>query len=107
MEAAYKRQLDSAPTPAARDKMMRDLLVQFEDVRDPLRTAGNFGIEEIIDPRNTRPLACEVRTRHRDTHLDSTDPGLQWITHAYTHLLPPRLVAIQASAAAKPRKYKL
>ncbi|EIW55545.1 propionyl-CoA carboxylase [Trametes versicolor FP-101664 SS1] len=89
VEAAYKRQLDSAPTPAAREKMMKDLLAQFEDVRDPLRTAQMFGIEEIIDPRDTRPLACK------------------WISHAYTHLLPPRLVAIQASAAAKPRKYKL
>ncbi|KAL1943830.1 hypothetical protein VTO73DRAFT_3648 [Trametes versicolor] len=89
VEAAYKRQLDSAPTPAAREKMMKDLLAQFEDVRDPLRTAQMFGIEEIIDPRDTRPLACE------------------WISHAYTRLLPPRLVAIQASAAAKPRKYKL
>ncbi|KAH9849625.1 propionyl-CoA carboxylase [Lenzites betulinus] len=90
IEAAYKRQLDGAPSPAAREKMMKDLLAQFEDVRDPLRTAGMFGIEEIIDPRNTRPIACK------------------WIAHAYTHLLPPRLAAIQASGAAAQRtKYKL
>lgn len=63
VEAAYKRQLDGAPTPAAREKMMKDLLAQFEDVRDPLRTAQMFGIEEIIDPRDTRPLACEVRAK--------------------------------------------
>ncbi|OJT03451.1 Propionyl-CoA carboxylase beta chain, mitochondrial [Trametes pubescens] len=77
VEAAYKRQLDSAPTPAARDKMVRDLLVQFEDVRDPLRTAGNFGIEEIIDPRNTRPLACESpykRLPPRNPENTNSDP---------------------------------
>ncbi|KAI0371278.1 propionyl-CoA carboxylase [Pilatotrama ljubarskyi] len=89
IEAAYKRQLDAAPSPAAREKMMKDLLAKFEDVRDPIRTANVFGIEEIIDPRNTRPLACE------------------WISHAYSDLLPPRLISRQASSAGIPEKYKL
>ena len=39
---------------------MKDFLAKFEAVRDPMRTAHFFGIEEIIDPRDTRPLACEV-----------------------------------------------
>ncbi|KAH9887199.1 carboxyl transferase [Cubamyces lactineus] len=89
IEAAYKRQLDSAPTAAAREKMMKELLSKFENVRDPTRTANVFGIEEIIDPRDTRPMACE------------------WITHAYSQLLPSRLLAKQASAPAVPGKYKL
>ncbi|KAI0827162.1 propionyl-CoA carboxylase [Trametes gibbosa] len=90
IEAAYKRQLDGAPSPAAREMMMKDLLAQFEDVRDPLRTASVFGIEEMIDPRDTRPMACE------------------WIAHAYAHLLPQRLVARHASGAtARPTRYKL
>ncbi|KAI0360456.1 propionyl-CoA carboxylase [Trametes cingulata] len=86
IEAAYKRQLDAA---LSREKMMKDLLAKFEDVRDPNRTANVFGIEEIIDPRDTRPLACE------------------WINHAYNNLLPPRLIARQASSTAMPKKYKL
>jgi hypothetical protein len=28
-------------------------------VRSPFRTAERFGVEEIIDPRDTRPLLCE------------------------------------------------
>ncbi len=28
--------------------------------RSPSKTAHQFGIEEIIDPRDTRPLLCEV-----------------------------------------------
>ena len=28
-------------------------------MRSPFRTAERFGIEEIIDPRDTRPLLCE------------------------------------------------
>ncbi|KAI1798001.1 propionyl-CoA carboxylase [Ganoderma leucocontextum] len=89
IEAAYKRQLDSAPSPAAREKMMKDLLAKFEAMRDPTRTAHFFGIEEIIDPRDTRPLACE------------------WIVHAYEYRLPPRLAAKQASIEIFRARYKL
>ncbi|OSD08770.1 propionyl-CoA carboxylase [Trametes coccinea BRFM310] len=89
IEAAYKRQLESAPTPVAREKMLKELLEKFEDVRDPVRTAHVFGIEEIIDPRDTRPMACE------------------WVSHAYSQLLPQRLAARQASSSLVPRKYKL
>ncbi|TBU31409.1 propionyl-CoA carboxylase [Dichomitus squalens] len=89
IEAAYKRQLDSAPSPAVRDKMMKDLLAKFEGVRDPTRTAHVFGIEEIIDPRDTRPMACE------------------WIVHAYEHRLPARLAAKNVSAGIARTKYKL
>ena len=60
IEAAYKRQLDATESPEARDKLMSELLAKFEDVRSPTKTAHQFGIEEIIDPRDTRPLVCEV-----------------------------------------------
>lgn len=40
---------------------MVELLAKFEDVRSPLKTAHKFGVEEIIDPRDTRPMACDVR----------------------------------------------
>ena len=32
---------------------------RLDAVRSPFRTAERFGIEEIIDPRDTRPLLCE------------------------------------------------
>jgi len=31
----------------------------LEQYRSPLRTAEAFGIEEVIDPRDTRPLLCD------------------------------------------------
>ena len=31
----------------------------MENVRSPFRTAESFLAEEIIDPRDTRPLLCE------------------------------------------------
>lgn len=52
--------MDAASTPEKREELMNDLLGKFEQVRIPMRTAHSFGVEEIIDPRDTRPLACEV-----------------------------------------------
>jgi hypothetical protein len=35
-------------------------------VVSPFRTAEIFGVEEIIDPRDTRPLLCEwIETAYR------------------------------------------
>eukprot|EP00127_Corallochytrium_limacisporum_P001932 Clim_evm87s88 gene=Clim_evmTU87s88 len=55
IEAAYKAKLKAAEDP----KAVKDaLLEQFEPVRNPLRAAAAFNVEEVIDPRYTRPLAC-------------------------------------------------
>jgi len=56
VEAAYRRDLEAADDPEA---LRADLLSQFEAVRSPFRTAEPFDIEEIIDPRDTRPMLCE------------------------------------------------
>lgn len=56
IEAAYKRDLEAAEDPEA---MLADLRQRMEAVRSPFRTADAFLIEEIIDPRDTRPLLCE------------------------------------------------
>lgn len=64
IEAAYKRQLEATKTPEEREKLMNELLDKFEEVRSPMKTAYKFGIEEIIDPRDTRPMVCEVSSRN-------------------------------------------
>ncbi len=56
VQAAYKQDIESAPDPAARRRELED---RMENYRSPLRTAEAFGIEEIIDPRDTRPLLCD------------------------------------------------
>lgn len=54
--AAYRREIEAAPDPEARRREIEDML---NELRSPFRTAEGFGIEEIIDPRDTRPLLCE------------------------------------------------
>ncbi len=56
VEAAYKRELEAAADP---DALRRELEEKLASVRSPFRTAEIFGIEEIIDPRDTRPLLCD------------------------------------------------
>src|SRR5580700_6365652 len=56
IEAAYRADIDAAPDPAAKLAEIEDRL---NKLRSPFRTAEAFWVEEIIDPRDTRPLLCE------------------------------------------------
>jgi propionyl-CoA carboxylase beta chain len=60
LEAAYKRDLAAAEDPVA---MRAEIAGRLERVRSPFRTAERFSIEEIIDPRDTRPLLCDWAER--------------------------------------------
>jgi len=60
IETAYMWQLDAAQTPEECEKIMNDLLAQFEQVRNPIKMVHGFRIEEIIDHRDTRSIVCEV-----------------------------------------------
>jgi acetyl-CoA carboxylase carboxyltransferase component len=56
IEVAYKSDIAASDDPAAELETIRDRL---NKVRSPFRTAEHFGVEDIIDPRDTRPLLCE------------------------------------------------
>jgi propionyl-CoA carboxylase beta chain len=56
LEAAYRRDIANAPDPEARRAEIEQML---NAVRSPFRTAEAFNIEDIIDPRETRPLLCD------------------------------------------------
>jgi acetyl-CoA carboxylase carboxyltransferase component len=56
IEAAFKRELEAHPEPA---KRLEEIRAWAEALRSPFRTAESFYAEEIIDPRDTRPLLCE------------------------------------------------
>lgn len=56
IEAAYRRQIEAHPEP---QRFLAELEAQFNAVRSPIRTAVAFGIENLIDPRDTRPILCD------------------------------------------------
>ena len=69
VQAAYRRDIEAAANP---DERRRELEGMLEQYRSPLRTAEAFGIEEVIDPRDTRKILCD------------------WVTLAY-EIIPTQL----------------
>lgn len=56
VEVAYKGEIEASADPAA---ALAAIKARLDLVKSPFRTAERFGIEDIIDPRDTRPLLCE------------------------------------------------
>ena len=55
IEVAYKAELADSDRP---DELLAEIKERLNRVRSPHRSAEFFDIEEIIDPRDTRPLLC-------------------------------------------------
>ncbi len=53
--AAYRREIDNAPDPEAK---RAEIEARLQAIASPFRTAEATG-QDIIDPRDTRPLLCE------------------------------------------------
>ena len=52
--------MKARPAPLVQRLLEPEAEIQerLDAVRSPFRTAERFGVEEIIDPRDTRPLLC-------------------------------------------------
>ena len=75
--AAYKREIEAHADPEGR---RREIEENLSRVRSPFRTAEMFGVEEIIDPRDTRRLLCDwVEDAYRitATQLGSRSRGMR------------------------------
>jgi acetyl-CoA carboxylase carboxyltransferase component len=53
--AAFRREIEAAADPKAREAQIE---ADLRASASPFRTAEAFGVEEIIDPRETRPVLC-------------------------------------------------
>ncbi len=56
IEAAYRAEIEAAADPEAKRAAIE---ARLNLSRSPLRTAEHFMVEEMIDPRETRPRLCE------------------------------------------------
>ncbi len=56
VSAAYRREIDAAENPVAK---RAEIEARLDTLRSPFRTAHAFAVEDIIDPRDTRPLLAE------------------------------------------------
>ena len=53
--AAFRRDIEAAADPKAREA---EIEAELRAAASPFRTAEAFGVEEIIDPRETRAYLC-------------------------------------------------
>lgn len=66
--AAYRREIEASPNPIKRRQELEEELRKFNS---PFLTAEAFGVEEIIDPRKTRPYLCRFTAlAHERVKLD-------------------------------------
>jgi acetyl-CoA carboxylase carboxyltransferase component len=70
VEAAYRRQLDASDD---REALRAKLEAELASLRSPFLTAEAFGVEDIIDPRETRPLLVEWARRAHE--IEATELG--------------------------------
>jgi len=56
VSAAYKRVISEADDPEAKEK---EIERKLNALTSPFRTAEALNIEEIMDPRDTRPMLCD------------------------------------------------
>ncbi len=65
VSAAYRSEINDADDPEAKRQEIEERL---NEIRSPLRTAHAFGIEDMIDPRETRPLLVDF-VRDAQSHI--------------------------------------
>ncbi len=53
---AHKREIENSENP---EKFLKELMEKYKEVTSPFKTAEVFGIEQIIDPKFTRPILCD------------------------------------------------
>jgi acetyl-CoA carboxylase carboxyltransferase component len=56
VSAAYRREIDESDDP---DAKRAEIEARLGALASPFRTAEAFNIEDIMDPRDTRPMLCE------------------------------------------------
>jgi len=72
--AAHRTDIESAPDPEACRQELEDA---YRSVSSPFRTAEAFGVEDIIDPRDSRPLLCEWVEMAYDAEKTNLGPKLR------------------------------
>ncbi len=55
-KAAYKQEIEDAVDPEAK---LQEIEARLQAIASPFRTAEAFNSEDIIDPRDTRPMVCD------------------------------------------------
>ncbi|KAL6230623.1 hypothetical protein BDW75DRAFT_62929 [Aspergillus navahoensis] len=73
IEVGHRHELQEAEKQGRKKELYAELEEEYRRLMNPVRTANAFGVEEIIDPKDTRRVVCG------------------WARHVYEVLMPVRL----------------
>ncbi|KAJ5536190.1 Carboxyl transferase [Penicillium frequentans] len=73
IEVGHRHELREAEKVGKKEERYNELEEEYQRLMNPVRTANAFGVEEIIDPKDTRQVCCS------------------WATHVYDVLMKERL----------------
>lgn len=76
VDIAFHREYENAPDPTAR---RQELIDEFYRGITPLRAVSGFGLDDAIDPAETRRLLATVLTTQRGRRLKITPPRRHWV----------------------------
>jgi len=71
VDVAFRKDIDAAENPGAR---RAELIGKFRSRVSPLAAAEGFGVDDIIDPRDTRPVLIEALARTAPRRSASSAP---------------------------------
>ncbi|KAF5863072.1 hypothetical protein ETB97_010641 [Aspergillus alliaceus] len=83
IEVGHRHELREAEKAGHKAELYKELEEEYLRLMNPVRTANAFGIEEIIDPKDTRKVCCA------------------WVRHVYHVTIPERL-ADRAAGRIRP-----
>lgn len=83
IEVGHRHELKEAEKVGKKEERYKELEDEYLRLMNPVRTANAFGVEEIIDPKDTRLVCCA------------------WARRAYEVMIPQRL-ADRASGKIQP-----
>lgn len=58
IEVGHRRELKEAEEEGIKDEVYKKLETEYQKLMNPVRTAARFGVEEIVDPKDTRRICC-------------------------------------------------
>lgn len=73
IEVGHRHELREAEKAGQKDERYQELEKEYLRLMNPVRTANAFGVEEMIDPKDTRRVCC------------------QWARHMYAGMMQERL----------------
>ncbi|KAJ5803693.1 uncharacterized protein N7503_006143 [Penicillium pulvis] len=73
IEVGHRHELREAENVGKKEERYKELEEEYLRLMNPVRTANAFGVEEIIDPKDTRRVCCA------------------WVSHVYQVLMQERL----------------